>query len=52
MLSGLNLSTPTIINNTNYYTNPGGGSSEDGNSIGSPFDMLSAFNAQYSLSTK
>lgn len=52
MLSGLNLSTPTIINNTNYYTNPGGGGSEDGNSIGSPFDMLSAFNAQYSLSTK
>ena len=52
MLTGLNLSTPTIINNTNYYTNPGGGGSEDGNSIGSPFDMLSAFNAQYSLSTK
>jgi hypothetical protein len=52
MLSGLNLSTPTIINNTNYYTNPGGGGSEDGNSLGSPFDMLSAFNAQYSLSTK
>ena len=52
MLTGLNLSTPTIINNTNYYTNPGGGGSEDGNSLGSPFDMLSAFNAQYSLSTK
>jgi len=52
MLSGLNFSTPTIINNTNYYTNPGGGGSEDGNSLGSPFDVLSAFNAQYSLATK
>ena len=52
MLTGLNLSTPTIINNTNYYTNPGGGDSEDGNSLGSPFDVLSAFNAQYSLATK
>ena len=52
MLSGLNLSTPTIINNTNYYTQSGSGGGEDGNSLGSPFDMLSAFNAQYSLATK
>ena len=52
MLSGFSLSAPTVINNSNYYTQSGSNGGDDGNTVGSQFDMLSAFNAQYSLSTK
>jgi len=54
MLSGLTmgLGTPTIINNSNYYTQSGSNGGDDGDTIGSKFDFLSAFNAQYSLFAK
>jgi hypothetical protein len=48
----MGLGTPTIINNSNYYTQSGSNGGDDGDTIGSKFDFLSAFNAQYSLFAK
>ena len=52
MLSGFSLSAPTVINNSNYYTQSGANGGDDGNTVGSQFDMLSPFNAQFSLYAK